>query len=220
MSKYFECGIRYEKTLENGMQKKVTELYIVDALSFTEAERRITEEMCVYISGDFEVMTEKITNYSKVLTSDNAEADKWYKVKINFITVDEKTEMEKKNAVYYLVQAKDIDNARRLTNKHMQDSMVDWDCEAVSETKIMDVFFYEANKQATGKQASSPQTRNEGTSRGFRKAVKDFIDGIPKGQSVTISATGVGESVTIDKTGGKVRITTNEPDKPDELAIV
>ena len=62
--KLFECGIRYEKTLENGMQKKVTELYIVDALSFTEAESRIIGEMSCFISGEFAVVSEKITNYS------------------------------------------------------------------------------------------------------------------------------------------------------------
>ena len=114
MNRYFECGIRYEKLLENGMQKKVTEQYIVDALSFTEAEQRITKEMGCYINGDFEVVTEKITNYSEVIPSDNAEADRWYKVKINIVTIDERRNKEKKNAVYlyYLIQAKDIDDAR------------------------------------------------------------------------------------------------------------
>lgn len=92
MNRYFECGIRYEKLLENGMQKKVTEQYIVDALSFTEAEQRITKEMGCYINGDFEVVTEKITNYSEVIPSDNAEADRWYKVKINIVTIDERTD--------------------------------------------------------------------------------------------------------------------------------
>ena len=86
----FECGIRYEKTLENGMQKKVTELYIVDALSFTEAESRIIGEMSCFISGEFSVVSEKITNYSELVSTDNTEADKWYKVKINIITLDEK----------------------------------------------------------------------------------------------------------------------------------
>lgn len=200
MNRYFECGIRYEKQLENGMQKKVTEQYIVDALSFTEAEQRITKEMGCYINGDFEVVTEKITNYSEVIPSDNAEADRWYKVKINIVTIDERTDKEKKNAVYYLIQAKDIDDARRMTNKFMEGSVLDWDCEAVQETKVMDVFFYAADEQTSSQQ----------TSRGFKKAVKDFVDSIPKGQSVTISATGVDESVTIDKRGGGTRITTDK----------
>ncbi len=182
------------------MQKKVTEQYIVDALSFTEAEQRITKEMGCYINGDFEVVTEKITNYSEVIPSDNAEADRWYKVKINIVTIDERTDKEKKNAVYYLIQAKDIDDARRMTNKFMEGSVLDWDCEAVQETKVMDVFFYAADEQTSSQQ----------TSRGFKKAVKDFVDSIPKGQSVTISATGVDESVTIDKRGGGTWITTDK----------
>ena len=86
--RFFECGIRYEKTLENGMQKKVTELYIVDALSFTEAEKRVTEEMKWFISGEFEVVSEKITKYSELV--ETADGEKWYKAKVNFITIDEK----------------------------------------------------------------------------------------------------------------------------------
>lgn len=212
MNRYFECGIRYEKLLENGMQKKVTEQYIVDALSFTEAEQRITKEMGCYINGDFEVVTEKITNYSEVIPSDNAEADRWYKVKINIVTIDERTDKEKKNAVYYLIQAKDIDDARRMTNKFMEGSVLDWDCEAVQETKVMDVFFYAADEQTSSQQ----------TSRGLKKAVKDFVDSMPEGQKVEISATGVSEKVTIDKTGGGTRIISepvnngNKPNGTDE----
>lgn len=58
------------------------------------------------------------------------------------------TGKEKKTPSYLLVQAKNIDDARRLTNEHMKDSVADWNCEAVSETKIMDVFLYgeESNK--------------------------------------------------------------------------
>lgn len=138
--KLFECGIRYNKTLENGQEKKVTELYIVDALSFSEAEQRIIKEMSAY--GEFEVVSEKITNYSELVRSNDTEADLWYKVKVNLITLDEKTMKEKKTPLYLLVQAKNIDDARRLTNEHMKDSVADWNCEAVSETKIMDVFVY------------------------------------------------------------------------------
>lgn len=124
--KLFECGIRYEKTLENGMQKKVTELYIVDALSFTEAESRIIGEMSCFISGEFAVVSEKITNYSELVSSDISSADKWYKVKINLITLDEKTMNEKKAPLYLLVQASDIDDARKRLNEHMKGTMSDW----------------------------------------------------------------------------------------------
>lgn len=142
LDKYFECGIRYEKTQEDGSQRKVTELYIVQACSFTEAEARFTNEMSAFISGESEVVSEKITNYTEVVPSVSAEADKWYKVKLNFITMDERTEKEKKTAVYYLVQAKDIDDARRLTDAFMSPTAIDYTTEAVQETKIMDVYLY------------------------------------------------------------------------------
>lgn len=213
MNRYFECGIRYEKQLENGMQKKVTEQYIVDALSFTEAEQRITKEMGCYINGDFEVVTEKITNYSEVIPSDNAEADRWYKVKINIVTIDERTDKEKKNAVYYLIQAKDIDDARRMTNKYMEGSMIDWDCEAVSETKIMDVFLYEADRINKDTTVDKDKVVNDiANSPSCKRAVKKFIDSIPNGQKVTISATGC-EDVVIDKTNTNIDVSFQKKTK-------
>lgn len=142
LDRYFECGIRYEKLLENGMQKKVTEQYIVQACSFTEAEARFTNEMSAFISGESEVVSEKITNYTEVVPSAGAEADKWYKVKLNYLSIDERTEKEKKAAVYYLVQAKDIDDARRLTDAFIASAIIDYTTEAVQETKIMDVYLY------------------------------------------------------------------------------
>lgn len=200
--KLFECGIRYEKTLENGMQKKVTELYIVDALSFTEAESRIIKEMSCYVGGEFDVVSEKITNYSQLVKSDNAQADKWYKVKINYIQTDERTEKEKKTATYLLVQAKDIDDAWWMTNKYMEGTVVDWDCEAVSETKIMDVFLYEAD--AANKKAPINKNRivkDIVDSPSCKRVSKRFIDSIPDVQKVTISVTGC-KDVVIDKTHG------------------
>ena len=142
LDKLFECGIRYEKTMEDGSQRKVTELYIVQACSFTEAEARFTREMSAYISGESEVVSEKITNYSEIVPSASAEADKWYKVKLNYLTIDERTCKEKKTAMYYLVQAEDIDDARAATGRLMPGTVSDYVIEAVQETKIMDVYLY------------------------------------------------------------------------------
>ena len=93
-AEWFECKIRYEKTMEDGMQKKVTETYTVDALSFTEAEQRIMEEMSAYISGEFEVADIKKAAYKEIFFSDDDSADRWYKTKLQFITIDEKTDKE------------------------------------------------------------------------------------------------------------------------------
>ena len=84
MHTWFECKIRYEKVMENGMQKKVTEPYLVDALSFTEAEARIIEEMTPFITGEFTVSDIKRANYSELFPSEEEAADRWFKCKLVF----------------------------------------------------------------------------------------------------------------------------------------
>ena len=111
MHTWFECKIRYEKTMENGMQKKVTEPYLVDALSFTEAEARIIEEMTPFITGEFTVSDIKRANYSELFPSDEESADRWFKCKLIFITLDEKSGAEKKTSTQVLVQAADLRDA-------------------------------------------------------------------------------------------------------------
>ena len=145
----YECGIRYERTMENGMTKKVTELYLVDALSFAEAEGRITKEMEPYISGDFDVVTIKRTNYSEIVEGLST-ADKWFKAKLNFISIDEKSGKEKKQAVHFIVRATDINNAHICVVEHMKGSMMDYEIATLDETKIMDLFRYKVNTSYNG----------------------------------------------------------------------
>lgn len=142
MDLWMETKIRYEKVQENGNTKKVTEPYLVSALSFTEAEARIIEEMTPFISGEFKVTAIKITNYSEVVSTTDESADKWYKAKVNFVTLDEKSGAEKKTSNYFLLEASDLDDAKKRLNEHMKGTMADWEAESVSETKIMDVYPY------------------------------------------------------------------------------
>ncbi len=100
MHNWFECSIRYEKVAENGMNRKVTEAYLVDALSFTEAEARIIEEMNPYINGVFTVSGVKRAGYSELFPSEEDAADRWFKCKLFFITLDEKSGAEKKTPHY------------------------------------------------------------------------------------------------------------------------
>lgn len=139
-STWFECKIRYEKTLEDGSQKKVTELYTVDALSFTEAEASITEEMSSYISGEFEVRDIKKAAYGEVFFSDAPAADRWYKTKLQFITIDDKTEKEKRSNVNYLVHAATLEQAVKSVGEVMGGTMIDYVIASIAETQIMDVF--------------------------------------------------------------------------------
>ena len=141
----YECGIRYERTMPNGMSKKVPELYLVDACSFAEAEGRITKEMEPYISGDFDVVTIKRTNYSEIVENGADSADKWFKAKLVFITVDEKSSKEKKTTTHFIVSASDINNAHFCVVEHMKGSVMDFEIATLDETKIMDIFRYKPN---------------------------------------------------------------------------
>ena len=145
---WFECKIRYEKIMEDGLQKKVTEVYTVDALSFSEAEERITEEMSSYISGEFEVADIKKAAYKEIFFSDEEMADKWYKTKLQFITIDEKTEKEKRSAVNYLVQAGSLHGAVKNIEEVMGGTMIDYVIASVAETSLMDVFEYQPKTKA------------------------------------------------------------------------
>ena len=143
---WFECRIKYEKVMENGMNKNVTEPYLVDALSFTEAEARIIEEMTPYISGEFTVSDIKRAGYSELFFSEDANADRWFKCKLTFITLDEKSGSEKKTSTTVLVQASDLRDAVKKLDDGMRGSMADYLIASVTETAIMDVYPYEADK--------------------------------------------------------------------------
>ncbi len=139
---WFEATIRYEKVMEDGLQKKVSENYTVDAMSFEEAEKRIIEEMSSYISGEFEVKNLKIAPYKEIFFSDQEMADRWYKTKLAFITIDEKTEKEKRSNVVYLVNAGSFNGAVKNIDEVMNSTLIDYVILSVQETNLMDVFEY------------------------------------------------------------------------------
>ena len=139
---WFLCKIRYEKTMEDGLQKKVNENYVVDAVNFTDAEARITKEMSSYISGEFTVEEIDRCKFGEIFFSDQDTADKWYKAKLQFITIDEKTEKEKRTTVNYLVQGSSLENARKNIDEVMGGTMIDYVIVGVNETNYIDVFEY------------------------------------------------------------------------------
>ena len=138
---WFECRVSYDKTQENGTIKRITEAYLVDAVNFTEAEKRITEAMQPYISGDFTVSAVRRRNYESVLVG--TEGDYYYRVKLVIITIDEKTAAEKKTNLFLLVQADDLETALYDVKEHMRGSVEDWQFHTITETQIVDVFKYE-----------------------------------------------------------------------------
>ena len=139
-STWFETKIRFDKTVETGETKKITECYVVDAFSFTEAESTIFDEMEDDVIGNLEVKAIKRAPYGEVFFSDIDTDDKFYKAKLQFITIDEKSEKEKKSNVYYLVQASSIEKARKYIDETMSESMIDYSIASITETPVMDVF--------------------------------------------------------------------------------
>ena len=139
---WFECKIRYEKIMEDGLPKKINDVYVVDALSFSEAEERIIEEMSSYISGEIEIVDVKIAPYREVFFADDNIADQWFKAKLSFITIDERTNKEKRTSMMYLVNAGNISSAINNIDKVMSGTMIDYVTTSISATKIFDVFEY------------------------------------------------------------------------------
>ena len=173
---WFECKIKYEKVMEDGLQKQVVEQYVVDALSFAEAEQRITEQMSAYISGEFEVTDVKKAPYKEVFfDDDNAASDRWYKAKLDFITIDEKTEKEKRSRVTYLVQATNLNRAMKNVDTVMGGTMIDYDAASISDTKLVDVFEYSKGNEAEDKAAELMARMAEDVKDASLK-VEDIVD--------------------------------------------
>lgn len=139
---WFESKVRYEKTMENGKDKKVVEPYLVDALSFTEAEARTIEEVTPYISGEFSIMAIKRAAYDETFL--NEDGDRYFKCRIAFITLDEKTGAEKKTKSNILVQANTLQDAKDYLVEQMKGTMAEYTIEMVKETDIVDVYPYAA----------------------------------------------------------------------------
>lgn len=147
MQTWFLCTIKYNKVAENGLEKKVSEKYLFDSISFTESEGRCIEEMTPFISGEFEVSDIKRSNYSEIFFSDEVSADKYFRCKLYFITLDEKNGTEKKTATNILVQAADLRDAVKKLDEGMKGTMADYVIASVAETNIIDVYKYRTKKK-------------------------------------------------------------------------
>ena len=138
---WFECKVRYEQTQEDGLEKMVTETYVYKAADFGEAYDKATKDMSTFISGEFGITGMKIAQYGDVFIQDERTEEKFYRVKVNLIILDEKTQKERKIACYYLVNADSVEKARKYTDAALSDEILDYVIEAVQEAKIIDVIF-------------------------------------------------------------------------------
>lgn len=157
-SNWFEVGIRYQKTQEDGSEKSVTEKYAIDALSFTEGESAITEEMAAYISGEFKVKSMQEASYKEVFFSDKDDDDCWYKAKLQFISFDDKSNKEKRSNVTYLVQAKSMHRAISNIDEVMGKTMIEYEIIGLSKTNVFDVFEHKTKEE---EQKSNEEKKEE-----------------------------------------------------------
>lgn len=139
MAQWIEVKVRYEKTTDSGKTIKVTDPYLVDALSCTEAEARVVEEITPFTS-EFNVLNVGKTKIAEIFW--NEDGDRFYKVKVNFISIDEKTATEKRSASYILVQASGFDEALENFHDGMKGTLADYEVESIAETKIVEVYRY------------------------------------------------------------------------------
>ena len=143
MSQWIKTSVRFTMRMKNGTTKRVTELYLVDALSFAEAEARIIKEVKPYIHGEYNVSAVKKSNVQEIFRNkiEYEDEQKWYKAKVAFITLDEKTNSEKRTTAVYMVQAPDFHHALENFIECMKkETMEDFMIVGIEETTILDVF--------------------------------------------------------------------------------
>lgn len=180
---WYECKVKYEKTLETGTQKKVTETYLIDALSCSEAEIRIIAELAPFIVGEFSVKSVKEVHFSEMFNDPNG--DKWYRAKVMFLTIDEKSCREVRNASYMLIQAASFEQAKKNLDTGMKGTMADWELNTISETNIIDVITFKAEEYSKPRTEDVPVTeediRRVAGCKLARRAIKtyqeEFVDG-------------------------------------------
>ncbi|MDT0690289.1 DUF4494 domain-containing protein [Salegentibacter sp. F188] len=137
---WYECKVKYRKTHDSGEQKMSTDTYLLDAVSYTEAESRITEEMMAYTSEEFRIMNIKVANFAEVHPFENS--DRWFKSKVSLVALDEESGKERKTNIYLLVQANDVKEAFENTTIAMETTMGDYTIPSITESPILDVFPY------------------------------------------------------------------------------
>jgi hypothetical protein len=145
MNYWFECKVSYERQADSMGMKKVSESYLVDALSFTEAEKRIIKEVRPFVSvGELEVVNIRRARIAELFLNEEAEDDRYFRAKVNFITVDEKSGSEKKTSATMIVKSDSLPNAVTEMKAQLDSQMASYEIAAVTDTQILDVFQYEA----------------------------------------------------------------------------
>jgi len=140
MQVWFECKVKYQKIDDNGRERNVTESYLLDAVSFTDAEARIIAELQTMVRGEFTVTDIKKSKISEVFPFEVGEW--WYRATINLVTIDEEAGKEKKLRVFYLIQADDIEQSLQRLQESLSFLVVPYVTTSIAVSNIVDVFPY------------------------------------------------------------------------------
>ena len=150
MNYWFECKVSYERQTDNLGTAKVSESYLVDALSFTEAEKRIIEEVTPFAAiggGDLEVVNIRRARIAELFLSEDSDHDRYYRAKVNFITIDEKSGSEKKTSATMIVKSDSLPSAVTELSAQLDSQMATYEIASITDTQILDVYRYEAPQQ-------------------------------------------------------------------------
>ena len=144
MQTWFECKVKYVKIDDDGRERKVSEVYLVDAVTFTDAETRIIKQMETMVRGEFMVDNIKKSNIVEIFPHENGEW--WYKAKIGIVTIDENAGKEKKINNYFLVAADDLKQALQRLEEGLSYVLVPYQTTSLAICNIVDVFPYFEDK--------------------------------------------------------------------------
>lgn len=152
-AKWFEMRVKYSRQADSGDYKEVTEKYGIEALTFGEAEAEIIKEVQPFCaSGEVKVVGAAIASYGEVWFDDREAADKFYKAKVLFVTIDEKKQKERKSTHYYLIQAGSVEDARKaVVDDVMKGAVMDYVISGIQETPIFDCYEHKVKTDAEKK---------------------------------------------------------------------
>ncbi len=146
MKSWFSCTVKYHKEDDKGNRRKITEPYLVDAVSFSEAEARIYHELGSIIKGEFTVSDINRSNFEEVFHFDDS--DTWFKCKVSYTMVDEESEKEKKVTKYMLVSAPNVREAYQRIEEALKDLLVPFTIPMITESAYVEVFVYDSDRLA------------------------------------------------------------------------
>lgn len=173
MNNWFTVKVKYTKQLDNGALKRVSEPYLLAAMTFTDAEARIYEELGAVIRGEFNVVGITRTEIHDIFMYDDA--DVWYKCKVRYENIDADTEKSKKVTQNFLVSAGSVKEAFDRIQESLSTLMVDFEIPSITVSPIVEIFPY---SEDLDREIS-------------RKPIEDFEDDAPvSGKGAVFSASG------------------------------